>query len=305
MPKRNAPELSEAELRRMLLERRRRDRARRLAAFSDSGELADSEGEPAEPPGGEPLSGPKVYADPHLRLEPAAESPRRRWANRLLLLVEGLAVLGLAAVLISGVNLLNELNQQVQAAFLEGQSEASPTPLIGLVVLPSGHTPPNSPGGPQPNEAEIPEHLRPAVQAYRAAIVAPTPGPRQAIAIQIDSIEVNAPVVQGDDWEALKRGVGQHIGSADPGEAGNLVLTGHNDIYGEVFRHLDELQEGDEITVFSADQAYTYIVRWVEVVEPTAVHVMDPTENASLTLISCYPYLVDNMRIVVRAELSN
>jgi len=97
--------------------------------------------------------------------------------------------------------------------------------------------------------------------------------------------------------------VGQHIGSANPGEQGNLVLTGHNDIYGEVFRYIEDLEVGDEVTVFSADQSYTYVVRWIEIVEPTDVYVMDPTDNASLTMITCYPYRVDTQRVVVRAEL--
>jgi sortase A len=303
MAKRKQPDLSEAELRRMLLERRRQDRARRIGAFRKSGELAGTKGQRAEPVEGEPLSGPKVFADPNLRLEPAAESPRRKWADRLLLAVEALAVVGLAIVLFSGLNLLTQLNEQVRAVFAENAAEASPTPLIGVVVLPSGHTPPDSAGGPQPNEAEIPEHLRPAQQAYRAAISIPTPGPQQPIAIQINAIDVNAPVVPGDDWEALKRGVGQHIGSANPGEQGNLVLTGHNDIYGEVFRYIEDLEIGDEVTVFTADQSYTYVVRWIEIVEPTDVYVMDPTDNASLTMITCYPYRVDTQRVVVRAEL--
>lgn len=305
MAKRNRPDLSEAELRRMLLERRRQDRARRLAAFRKQGDLAETQGQRAEPLEGEPLSGPQVYADPNLRLQPAAETPRRKWANRLLLAVEVLAVVGLAIILFSSLNLLTELNDQVRAVFEENLGEASATPLIGVVVLPSGHTPPDSAGGPQPNEAEIPEHLRPAQQAYRAAISIPTPGPQQPIAIQINAIDVNAPVVPGDDWEALKRGVGQHIGSANPGQQGNLVLTGHNDIYGEVFRYLEDLEVGDEVTVFTADQSYTYVVRWVEIVEPTDVYVMDPTGNASLTLITCYPYRIDTQRVVVRAELIN
>lgn len=303
MPRNQTPDLSEAELRRMLLERRRRDRIRRLEAFRKGGELDGLEAERAEPAGAEPLAGLRVHIDDNLRLSSNGDSPRRKWANRLLLFVELLAVLGLGYVLFNGLQLLGDLNSQVAAVFEEQAVEASPTPLVSAVVLPSGHTPPTSGGGAQPNEAEIPEHLRPSVQAYTAAIVVPTPGPEQAIAIQIESLQINAPVVQGDDWEALKRGVGQHIGSANPGERGNLVLSGHNDIYGEVFRHLDELAEGDEIVVFSQSQSYTYTVAWVDVVAPTAVEVIAPTEDAALTLISCYPYLVDTERIIVRAEL--
>jgi len=101
----------------------------------------------------------------------------------------------------------------------------------------------------------------------------------------------------------LKRGVGQHIGSANPGETGNLVLTGHNDIYGEVFRRLDQLRPGNEIVVFTATSSYVYLVTETMIVAPNYVQVMDPTPDATLTLISCYPYLINSHRIAVLAEL--
>ena len=82
-----------------------------------------------------------------------------------------------------------------------------------------------------------------------------------------------------------------------------MVLSAHNDIYGEIFRHLDKLDVGDEVVVSTAQQSYTYVINEIRVVEPTAVEVMAPTEHASLTLISCYPYLVNNKRIVVFADL--
>jgi sortase A len=109
----------------------------------------------------------------------------------------------------------------------------------------------------------------------------------------------------GDGWEQLKRGVGQHIGTANPGENGNLVLSAHNDIFGELFRDLDRLQPGDEIIVQTATQQFIYIVDRTVIVEPTDVSVMDPTDNATITLISCYPYLVDDQRIVVFGVLAD
>jgi sortase A len=115
--------------------------------------------------------------------------------------------------------------------------------------------------------------------------------------------EFPAPVVQGDGWEQLKKGVGQHIGSTDPGRPGNLVLSAHNDIFGELFRHLDRLQPGDEIVLTTATREFVYRVTGTEIVEPTDVRVMDPTNRPTVTLVSCYPYLVDTERIVVFAEL--
>jgi sortase A len=116
---------------------------------------------------------------------------------------------------------------------------------------------------------------------------------------------VDAPVVQGDGWEQLKKGVAQHIGTPNPGENGNIVLSGHNDIYGEVFRDLDLLNPGDKIILFTNQRQYTYVTTDTQMVEPTAVEVMAPTPDARVTLISCHPYLVDIHRIVVSAVLQS
>jgi sortase A len=236
----------------------------------------------------------------------AAAAPARRSGgknsvlSRLLLLVEVAAVAGLIFVLFNGANLMRSLNQEVSAAMQ--QPTLTPTPLIMAVVLPSGHTPPNSAGGVQPNEAEIPEHLRPLVQSL-ADIPIPTPGPQQAVRIQIPAISVDHPVVQGDGYEQLKKGVGQFIGSPNPGQVGNIVLSAHNDVFGEIFRDLDQLNPGDEVVLFTNQRTFTYVVQDTKIVEPTQVEVMAPTNEPVVTLISCYPYLVDNKRIVVRAYL--
>ena len=109
--------------------------------------------------------------------------------------------------------------------------------------------------------------------------------------------------MQGDDWEQLKKGVGQHVRSTLPGQKGNLVLSAHNDIFGEIFRYLDKLNPGDEIIISTDITSFTYLVRDIAIVEPTDVWVMSPTEHASATLISCYPYRVNDKRIIIFADL--
>jgi sortase A len=138
-----------------------------------------------------------------------------------------------------------------------------------------------------------------------ASIPIPTPGPEHAIQIQIPALAINAPVVQGDGWEQLKKGVGQHIGTANPGEKGNLVLSAHNDIFGEIFRDLDKLKPGDTVTLFTSQRAYTYVITSSRIVEPDQVEVMSSTREATVTLISCWPYLVDDQRIAVTARLQS
>lgn len=232
----------------------------------------------------------------------------RSVANWLLLLVEIAAIAGFIWVVYSLLDTRTELNQELVAVQRsEAAAVALPTPtatpVIDLVVLPGGHKPPVEGRAPEPGEAGyIPAHLLPAVNDYEPPPI-PTPGPEQARRIQIEDINVDSSIYQGQDWEQLKKGVGQHIGSAAPGQPGNLVLAAHNDIYGEIFRDLDQLERGDEIVISSERQTYTYVVRETLVVEPTETWVMEPTEHASATLISCYPYLVDNRRIVVFADL--
>jgi sortase A len=299
MAEKRPEDLSVEELRRLLLDKRRVNRRDRLERFRRTGrvialapeaESAEAEADDAEqvletPAGFTPL-----------------KSRRRAWTDNILLFVEVLAVVVLFGVVLNVFSILRTLNQEV-AASLE-QPTIAPTALITAVVLPSGHTPPNAEGGAQPNEAEIPEHLRPIAQSI-ANVPVPTTSPAQGIRVQIPAINVDAPIVQGDAWEQLKKGVGQHIGTPNPGENGNIVLSAHNDIFGEIFRELDKLQPGDIVILYTNQRQYNYVVTGTQIVEPTRVEVMAPTPNATVTLISCYPYLIDNQRIVVSAVLQN
>lgn len=295
-------DLSEAELRRLLIEKKRTNRQKRLDSFQRSGRLVDLAPVPdtSEPTS---LLGDLDFGEPEPPSEAQLDKTRRkRFMDRALLVIEIAAIVGLAFVLLNGLNLLQDLNEQVAAALV--LPTITPTPLIQAVVLPSGHTPPTSEGGARFNESEIPEHLRPLYQSY-ANIPVPAPSAEQARRIQIPALNIDAPVVMGDGWDELKQGVGQHLGSSDPGENGNIVLSAHNDIFGQIFRYLDQLEAGDEIIVHTNIRSYTYVIdKDFQIVDPTFVQVMNPTADPTLTLISCYPYLINNKRIVVKASLA-
>jgi sortase A len=296
--RRSVDDLSVDELQRVLAEKKRAAREARLARYRQTGRAVRVPVGGWGDAGGAGAAGAADGARPAR----AARGPVRRALDFLLLAVEVGAVVGLFYVIYNGSNILRQLNQEVSAVIADSRPTWTPTPIVRAVVLPSGHTPPTSPDGGQPNDAEIPASLRPLVQSLPPPVV-PTQGPTQALRIVIPDINVDSQVVQGDGWEPLKKGVGQHIGTADPGQAGNVVLSAHNDIFGEIFRRLDELEPGDEVQLYTASQIYTYVVTHTRIVEPTEVSVMDPTAHPSLTLISCYPYLVDNLRIVVFADL--
>ncbi len=292
-------DLSVNELRRLLIEKRRSGRHERIERYRETGRIVRLVSDEEETTWDDIRTTSPEGEGPQ---DPVDESRKRgkRVVDGFLLTVEILAVLGLVFVLFNGLDILQELNREVALA-LE-QPTLTPTPLIVAVVLPSGHTPPNSPGGSRPNIEEIPEHLQPVVQSY-GEIPIPTQGPQHAIRLQIPKINQDVPIVEGDGFEQLKKGVGHHINSANPGESGNVVLSAHNDIHGEIFRHLDQLEAGDLIIIFSERQSYTYVVEDVLFVEPTQVEFLASTGAPTATLISCYPYMIDNKRIVVIANL--
>ncbi len=290
MRPRDPNDLSVEELERLLAAKRQAARRDRIRRFGRSGRAVF-----AEPPAAVEPSGAAERAEP-----PPA---RKNILDRALLAVEIGAVIVLGLVVLQFVFQLQELNRDSLALVLSGTP--SPTPLITAVVLPSGHTPPDSPGGPAPNDEEVPAGLRPKMQSYLSLAV-PTRGPEQPQRLDLPSIgKTNLPVVEGDAWDQLKQGVGHHIGSANPGTTGNVVLSAHNDIFGELFRDLDRLQPGDAAILYTATQKFTYRIVRIKIVEPTDVSILSPTGRPTLTLVSCYPYMIDTQRIVVTAELES
>lgn len=257
-----------------------------------------------------------------ITVEPDARRTRRRkprgWRDRLLLLVEVAAVLGLVAIGIAALVNLQALNRQV-ADVIGGQggagaaaSNSSPgtvsnaSSAVGASgELPGSSFPPLSagelPGSSFPPDA-LPASIGVNVQ-QAPALPPPTPGPQSPTRIVIPALAVDWPVVPGDGWEELKKGVGHRAGSANPGERGNMILSGHNDVFGEVFKDLEALKNGDQVQVFAGGRMFKYAVRAKRIVSPDELSVLQPTRESVVTLITCHPYRVDTQRLVVIAQL--
>ena len=135
-------------------------------------------------------------------------------------------------------------------------------------------------------------------------------------AIGVDTAVVELGIVWDGDkrvWQRAKQSVGHHLGTANPGELGNVVLSGHinSPVRGEgrVFKRLPEIplrvQNGEEVEVFIYTEDKTYIYRVVQndVVTPNEIRVFAPTEKPSLTLITCVPDLVFSHRLIVTGLL--
>ena len=286
--RRSVDDLSIEELERILKIKKSRAREERLRNYRETGRALQSNID---------TSGTETWSPPRRKIRLGNVTSRALW------ILEVTAVAGLIYLGYDLWQAREVINKEVKEVIsLEAYPTSSPTPIITALVLPGGHFPPTDPGGARPNDSEIPENLRPLVQALPPVVI-PTPGARQATRIIIPSIQIDAPIVQGDGWEQLRRGVGQHVGTASPGQKGNLVLSAHNDIFGEIFKDLDMLLPGDTVTINTMGEQFTYVINETEIVEPTAVYVMDTTTAPTLTLISCYPYLIDNKRIVIFGEL--
>jgi sortase A len=104
--------------------------------------------------------------------------------------------------------------------------------------------------------------------------------------LQIPKIQVDAIVVEGASRRELSEGPGHMKQTAQPGEMGNAVITAHRDTF---FRHIYELNKGDQIQVRRSGRTFTYEVTGKRIVMPEDISVIKPTDNPQLTLITCYP----------------
>ena len=119
--------------------------------------------------------------------------------------------------------------------------------------------------------------------------------------LNIPSVDVRIAVFEGTSDRVLNLGAGRVPGTGAFGAAGNLALAGHRDGF---FRGLKDIAVGDEIELEHGNGVVNYSVTELLVVDPDAVHVLEPTQETTLTLITCYPfYFVGHapQRFIVRA----
>ncbi len=104
--------------------------------------------------------------------------------------------------------------------------------------------------------------------------------------VSIPKIDLDAIIIEGTSRKQLALGPGHMERTALPGEAGNSVITAHRDTF---FRHIYELNKGDEIRVRRSGRTFTYQVTGKKIVQPSDNSVLAPSSDAKLTLITCYP----------------
>ncbi|HOG46724.1 MAG TPA: sortase [Anaerolineae bacterium] len=187
------------------------------------------------------------------------------------------------------------------------QSTVAPAASGGVAEV----TPTAAAAAPQPTTATPrPTPARPPATRPPTRIVAP--------AIRLDAPVVEAtwqttylagqPVVE---WQVPAHAAGFHQGSAYPGQPGNTVISGHNNIAGQVFVNLANLQIDDEVTLYVDTTPYGYIVYQREILPEKGLAAaarianagwIAPTADERLTLVSCWPYTSNTHRVIVVAR---
>ena len=181
--------------------------------------------------------------------------------------------------------------------------------------------------------AEAPAQPAPVAAAVVAEgqLASPPPPPELAAhvstveriilpSVKLDAkvIEVGWEVVEQDGqqvavWQVAEYAVGQHRGSANPGEGENIVLAGHVGGFGQVFRDLYYVLPGDPVILYSGGQKYEYVVNDRRIVDEEGAPPEQRSANAALigpageemvTLVTCWPPTGPEkftQRVIIRA----
>jgi LPXTG-site transpeptidase (sortase) family protein len=128
----------------------------------------------------------------------------------------------------------------------------------------------------------------------------------EAVGIDADVRSVGYTFTNGSlAYDVPRRDAGQYVGTAAPGERGNTVIAGHVSSRGgsAVFEELLGVNAGDIIDVYRGDVRYQYAVKEIKVVAADTTSVTAPTDEATLTLITCFPGQDFSERFVVVGDL--
>ncbi len=125
--------------------------------------------------------------------------------------------------------------------------------------------------------------------------------------LTLTRLGIDTPVIttsiENQMWQLASYSAGYLPLGVVPGERGNLVIAGHDDKDGAVFKHLRSVHKGDIVSLYVSKSIYRYRVTALGIILPTQLSVLYSTSGAVLTLITCTPQNVDTQRLIVRALL--
>jgi sortase A len=144
-----------------------------------------------------------------------------------------------------------------------------------------------------PNSSLIPATTR----------IADTPSGTVMAQLQIPAISLSQYVVSGTADPDLAKGPGHYLGTAMPGQAGNVAIAGHRTTHGAPFNRIGQLTVGNRIYLTTLrGQRLTYVVAEAPfIVSPSNVAVLNNFGDNRLTLTTCNPEFSSRQRLVVVA----
>jgi LPXTG-site transpeptidase (sortase) family protein len=105
--------------------------------------------------------------------------------------------------------------------------------------------------------------------------------------LRVSRVSLEVAVLEGIEARTLRRGAGWIPGTARPGKQGNVGIAAHRDTF---FRPLREVRSGDRIELETLSTVQSYVVRSVYVVDPETTSVLRPTNEPTVTLVTCFPF---------------
>ncbi|MEO1063962.1 MAG: class E sortase [Actinomycetota bacterium] len=217
------------------------------------------------------------------------------------LLVSGVLVLLFVAYQLWGTALQERRAQErLGNEFAEILAEAGVEDSIDVAATSPPTTDGDAPADDATTDAADPAEVVPAR-------FGPPPPPAEAgdpvARLRIPALDLDKVVISGVTTEDLKAGPGHFPGTPLPGQAGNAAIAGHRTTYGAPFFDFDDLEPGDEIFVTTLQGTFTYEVTSSEIVPPSAVEVLAPTDDHRLTFSTCHPKYSAAERLIVVAHL--
>ncbi|WP_341478598.1 class D sortase [Clostridium saudiense] len=120
--------------------------------------------------------------------------------------------------------------------------------------------------------------------------------------MEIPSIKLKQPVVEGITEDVIKYFLGKFPESTMPGEVGNFAVAGHRvSDFTDAFINLYKVKPGDNVIVTTKGGKYTYEVEESFIVDPEQVEVLENADYEKITLITCT--IGSKRRVIVTGKL--
>jgi sortase A len=122
--------------------------------------------------------------------------------------------------------------------------------------------------------------------------------------IAIPKLHIHPVFVHGTRWaQDLSRGPGHYVQTSLPGLGKTTAIAGHRTTFGAWFRHIDELERGNAITLELPYGLFRYVVFGHKVVKSNDWSIIRQRGFDELVLSACHPLYSASHRWVVFARL--